>query len=253
MAGRSPCPPTVRPVTDTREFMAHTDAIGSIGSSFYFAPSTVEIGKEHGLDGFRFYFLGRGGVLGDIEPGVVASAFGYFNPDIVTRMWDSAKAKVAPRDAARLYLQCAHDLARTKLADVEGLDEFNAAMTKVNEAIDPAGLALYSGVRSEPVPDDAPAKAIHMCIALREARGSTHLLAIRAAGLHPRAAHQLKRPDDVAMFGWEPLELTDDDRDKWEQAEALTNDLMEPAWAVLDDAEREAVVAGLSRISTALT
>lgn len=252
MIGAPMRPPTVRLVTDTREFMAQTEAIGSIGAAFYFAPSTVEIGKEHGLDGFRFYFLGRGGVLGDVEPGVVSSAFGYFNPDIVSRMWDSAKAKVAPRDAARLYLQCAHDLARQKLADVEGLDEFNAAMEKVNEAIDPAGLALYSGVRAEPVPDDAPAKAMHLCIALREARGSAHLVAIRAAGLHPRAAHQVKRPDDVATFGWEPLELTADDRDKWDQAETLTNDLMEPAWAVLDDAERAAVVTGLERITAAL-
>jgi hypothetical protein len=29
--------------------------IGSIGSSFYFAPETLAAGKELGLDGFRFY------------------------------------------------------------------------------------------------------------------------------------------------------------------------------------------------------
>ena len=55
---------------------------------FYFAPSTVAVGKEHGLDGFRFYFLGRGGVLGDVESQVVASAFGYFEPGLGDKMWD---------------------------------------------------------------------------------------------------------------------------------------------------------------------
>lgn len=232
--------------------MAQTDAIGSIGAAFYFAPSTVTTGKEHGLDGFRFYFLGRGGVLGDVEANVVASAFGYFNPDLVAKMWNSAKEKVAPRDAARLYIQCAHDFAREKLADVDGLDALADALAKVNEAVDPAGLALYSGVAAEPVPDDDAARAFHLCMVLREARGSAHLLAVRAAGLSPRAAHQVKRPDDVATFGWEPLTLSDDDTARWQHAEDLTDQIMEPAFAVLDDAERRAVVDGLGRVSAAL-
>ena len=53
---------------------------GDIGASFYFDPDTLARGKELGLDGFRFYVLGRGGVLGDVEPDVVRSAFGYFHP-----------------------------------------------------------------------------------------------------------------------------------------------------------------------------
>lgn len=233
--------------------MAQTDAIGTIGAAFYFAPSTVATGKEHGLDGFRFYFLGRGGVLGDAESDVVASAFGYFNPDLVEKMWDSAKEKMAPRDAARLYLSCAHDLARERLADVEGVGAFADALSQINDAIDPAALALYAGVAAEPVPDDDAARALHLCMVVREARGSAHLLAVRAAGLSPRLAHQIKRPDDVATFGWEPVEVTDDDRARWQQAEDLTNDIMEPAFAVLDDAGQEAVLTGLGRISAALS
>ena len=65
--------------------------IGAMGSAFYFVPETVAVGKANGLDGFRFYFLGRGGVLGDVEPAVVASAFGYFAPAVVARMWSSAR------------------------------------------------------------------------------------------------------------------------------------------------------------------
>lgn len=225
--------------------------IGELGAAFYFAPSTVATGKEQGLDGFRFYFLGRGGVLGDVESQVVASAFGYFNPGLVDKMWTSAKEKMAPRDAGRLYLQCAHDFARERLAGVDGLDEFCAAAATVNDAIDPGGLALYSAIDAEPVPDDAPARALHLIAVLREARGSAHLVAVRAAGLSPRAAHQIKRPDDVKTFGWDELDLAGDERERHGRAEALTDDVMEPAFATLDDRGREALLSGLQRIGAA--
>lgn len=239
-------------MTDTLDFMARTAAIGSIGSAFYFRPETVATGKEHGLDGFRFYFLGRGGVLGDVEAPVVVSAFGYFQPDLVAKMWNTAKEKMAPREAARLYHRCAHDFGRSKLADAEGLDAFCAAMEKIDDAIDPTGLALYAGMSAEPRPEDLPARAMHLCTVVREGRGSAHLLAVRAAGLHPRAAHQLKRPDDLATFGWEPMELDDGDADKAARAESLTDELMAPAFGVLDATEQEAVVTGLERIGAAI-
>lgn len=233
--------------------MAQTEALGNLGAIHYFAPSTVATGKEHGLDGFRFYFLGRGGVLGDAESEVVASAFGYFNPDLVKKMWDSAKAIVPPREAARLYLECAYTIARERLADVEGLAAFNVAASAVNDAVDPAGLALYSGFRAEPIPDDDAARALHLIIVLREARGSAHLLGVRAAGLSPREAHQVRRPDDVATFGWEPLELDTAASGRWDEAEETTNRLMEPAFAVLDDQGREAFLTGLANIGAALS
>ena len=241
-------------VTTTREFMREAAApIGALGSSFYFAPSTVAVGKEHGLDGFRFYFLGRGGVLGDVESQVIASAFGYFQPALVDKMWRSAKEKMAPRDAARLYLRCAHELAREKLSALDGLDEFCAAATTINDAIEPAGLALYAGIDAEPVPDDAPARALHLIAVLREARGSAHLVAVRAAGLSARAAHQLKRPDDVKTFGWDDLDLGDDDRARHERAEEITDDILEPAFATVDEPGQDALLDGLRRIGSAMS
>ena len=214
--------------------------IADIGSAFYFHPDTVATGKANGLDGFRFYFVGRGGVLGDVEADVARSAFGYFEPTLFAKMWDSARAIMPARDGARLYIGCNHALGRAKLAEVAGLGEFCDAAGAVNDAIDPTGLALYAGVAAEPLPDDAPARAVHLAMALREARGSTHLLAVVASGLASRIAHQIRRPDDVALFGWrEPAEYTDADRAKWEAAEALTNELLAPSFAVLDaDGER---------------
>jgi hypothetical protein len=236
------------------DFIAQTKAIGDLGGApWYFAPQTLATGKEHNLDGFRFYVLGRGGVLGDVEAEVVASAFGYFNPALVEKLWSTAKERMAPRDAARLYLSCCHDFARANLAGVDGLDDYCAAAQQVNEAIDPAGLALYAGIDAEPVPDDAPARALHLTAVLREARGSAHLLAIVASGLAPRIAHAIKRPTEGKEFGWDDTpEPSADELARWQQAEEMTDRLLAPAFGVLDDAGQAALLQGLQGMQAAL-
>jgi hypothetical protein len=236
------------------DFISQTTAIGELGGApWYFHPKTLAAGKEHNLDGFRLYFLGRGGVLGDVEAEVVASAFGYFNPALVEKLWNTAKERMAPRDAARLYLSCCHQFARDHFGDVEGLDAYCDAAEKVNAAIDPAGLALYAGIDSEPLPDDAPARALQLTAVLREARGSTHLLAVIASGLTPRIAHAIKRPTEGKEFGWDDTpEPTADERARWQQAEDLTDRLLAPAFETLDDAERAALLTGLAGMKAAL-
>jgi Helix-turn-helix family len=237
----------------TRDFIARTDAIGRLGGAWYFDPHTLATGKEHGLDGLRFYFLGRGGVLGDVEAEVVCSALGYFNPALVDKMWTTAKERMAPRDAGRLYLSCCHEFGRTKFAGIAGLDAFCAAAEQVNEAIDPAGLAVYSGIDAEPLPDDAPARAIHLTAVLREARGGAHLLGIVTSGLRPRIAHAIKRPTEGKAFGWddEP-QPTADEIARWEQAEEVTIRQLEPSFGVLDEDGRDALLAGLGAMDKAL-
>ena len=236
-----------------RDFIAETEAIGVLGGLHYFDPDTLATGKEHNLDGFRFYFLGRGGVLGDVEPAVVGSAFGYWNPALIEKMWNSAKERMAPREAARLYLSCAHEFGRKRFGGIDGLDAFCAAAEQVNDAIDPAALALYAGYRAEPLPDDVAARAMHLCVILREARGSAHLVGVVAAGLRPRIAHAIKRPADGKQFGWddEPTP-TDDERSRWKEAEELTLRQLEPWFGVLDDAGRTALVTGLAAMSAAV-
>jgi hypothetical protein len=237
----------------TRDFIAQTDAIGRLGGVWYFEPNTLATGKEHNLDGLRFYFLGRGGVLGDVEPEVVASAMGYFNPALVEKMWNTAKERMAPRDAARLYLSCCHEFGRAKFGGLDGLDAFCAAAEQVNDTIGPAGLALYAGIDAEPLPADAPARAIHLTSVLREARGGAHLLGVVTSGLRPRIAHAIKRPTEGKAFGWddEP-QPTPDEVARWEQAEEVTIRLLETWFGVLDDAGQDALLAGLDAMEKAL-
>jgi hypothetical protein len=239
---------------DPRDVMQATKyKTGDIGAAFYFHPDTLARVKELHMDGFRMYFLGRGGVLGDVEPGVVYAAFGYFHPALIAKMWNSAKERMTPRDAAREYIACCHALGRKQFAGLDGLADYVDAATAVIAAVDGGALALFAGVRAEPVPTDAPAAAIHQAMVLRELRGSAHLVAVTAVGLPTAVAHAIKRPDDVAMFGYEaPPVVTDADRAALDRAETLTDDILMAAYGVLDDAAADALVAGTDAMHAAL-
>lgn len=235
------------------DIMRGTAAIGDIGAAFYFDPITLERGKAAGLDGFRLYFLGRGGVLGDVEADVVRSAFGYFAPEVVAKTWTSAKQIMAPRDAGRLYNEAAQEFGRMKLAGVDGLDAFIDAAATVIGAVEGCSLPLFAALRAEPVPDDTPAAAYHQATVLRELRGSVHLLAVTACGLRTEVAHAIKRPGDVQMFGYqETPAVTDADRAAWDRAEALTDEILAPAYAALSNEQAQALVSGTAAIAAAL-
>jgi hypothetical protein len=185
---------------------------------------------------------------------VVHAAFGYFNPGLVAKMWSTAAEKVAPRDAARQYLACGHRLARRVLDGIDGLDAYAAAAGAIIDAVDDSALSLFAGLRAEEVPSDAPAAAFHQAMVLRELRGSVHLVAVAAVGLPSVVAHQIKRPNDVQSFGW-PEDIaapTDEQRAALDRAEEITNDMLAPAFAVLDDAGAEALIAGIDAMHAAL-
>ena len=242
---------------NTDELMAHVcPKIRDLGWAFYFTPETLARAKELGLDGLRFYFLGRGGVLGDVESSVVLAAFGYFEPGLLDTMWTSAATKLAPRTAGHEFMSCAADHGRGRLADVEGLESYCEAAGAVNDAADATGLALYAGARAEPLVDDAPGRAMQLTAVLRELRGSAHLIALRAVGLPALTAHAIGRPGDLAMFGWGPDaagEITDEHRRLRVEAERLTDDIVRPAYSVLDDAGRTALSSGIDALEVALT
>jgi len=227
------------------------------GSAWYFLPETLEVGRTLGLDGFRFYFLGRGGVLGDVPWEVVHAAFGYFKPSLVETMWVSGRQICSPEDASNAHLAAAADYGRAKLRDVTGLDGFVAAAAKVvaTARADLGGLTLFAGYAAKAVPDDLPARAIHLASVLRELRGSVHLAAVVGAGLATPLAHAIHRPGDVPLFGWEEGEVpepTAEDRQRWARAEADTDAALCRFYRVLDDTEAEALVGGAKAIAAAL-
>lgn len=229
--------------------------IGQLGSAFYFVPETMERGKELGLGGMEFYVLGRGGPMGNCDGLVASAAFGYFNPVFLTKVWSDAAAKCDPRAAGAAHLECCANLGRSKLSGVAGLDSLATALEKVNSAADPDGLALYAAIASESLATDLPGRVMQLIAVLREHRGSAHLVALRAVGMPTKLAHAGKRPDMWKMFGYPEDELptlSDADRAKLDEAERITNAIVEPAYAVLSEAERTALVDGLKAVQVAL-
>lgn len=234
---------------------AVSPTINAIGSAFYFIPETMAAGKELGLGGMEFYVQGRGGQMGNTDAGAVAAAFGYFSPVLIKSVWDAACAKCDPRTAGTAHMTAAANLGRAKFGSLPGLDAFVAAMDKVNNAANPEGLGLYAAIRTEKLADDAAGRAMQLLAVLREFRGSAHLVALRAAGIDTKKAHASKRPDMWKQFGYSEDEMPvidDAFLAQMAEAERITDEIVEPAFSVLNDAERAALVAGVSAAKDAL-
>ncbi len=146
--------------------------IHDIAWAFFFAPETAPIAQRHDLDPITFYFIGRGGVLGDVEASVVAAVFGVLQPDPDPGHVGRGSSQAAPRDAGRAYFEAAAQYGRLKLAGIDGLDRFCAAADTVMAAADPTGLALYVAVAAEPLVDDPAGRALQQLHVLRELRAA---------------------------------------------------------------------------------
>ncbi len=250
-------PTTVAVVEADQLVDAACPVFARVGSAWYFTPETVAVGKDLGLGAFRFYFLGRGGALGDVDWRVVSAAFGYFAPSLVDKMWTSARELCEVGVAAAAYWGSCADFGRRTLHGVSDLDRFCAAAERVvSTAIaDAGGLTLFAGYASLPLADDLPGRASQLVAVLRELRGSAHLVAVVASGLPTPIAHAIRRPDDVGTFGWGDGELpvpTDDDRRLLAAADEATDRVVAARFGALDGAGREALVAGARAIGAAV-
>ncbi len=227
---------------------------GDIGAAFFFHPATVEAGREFGLGGFVFYILGRGGALGDVPPAVVSAAFGYFNPETIASTWNKYRLVVSPPVVAQAYWDECAKRGNELFADVDGLEAYIEAADIVIDHADLAGLPLFAGVAQLLCSDDVPGRAMQKAAVLRELRGSVHLISVLASGLSDAQAHAIKRPGDVAMFGWEEAPEVPVDGDiKMDAAEELTNTILERAFFALTSDQAAALVAGTRAMHAALT
>lgn len=227
--------------------------IATVGGAFMLDDATTARGASVGLEFAEFYGLGRGGVLGDAPPDVVASAFQFFPPEIVVAVWTTARAKMAPADAVGHYTEACRAWGRAHLAGVPGLDALCRAAEKMVAAASIAGAPLYAGWRAVELPDDVEGRAAQLLHVLREFRGANHFAAVVASGLTPLEAVVVSGGSDVAaLFGWPPpYPDPAPARARHSEAQALTDRIVTPAYAVLDDAERDAFRTALHSAVTA--
>ncbi|RDI63504.1 SCO6745 family protein [Nocardia pseudobrasiliensis] len=219
------------------------------GGAFMFSREAKAYARSTGVDDFLApYTRGRGGVLGDVDAEVIVAAFGFFRPATVRAAWESVPGSAA--EAATAYLRVVQDFGRRKLAAFERADRLAELLERVVGAAEVAGVPLFAGWRGLPLADDGAARAMQLLHVARELRGGLHLLAVRASGLSPLQAVLIAGsavndgPAQARLFGWsEPFEaISEEQRRRWESAEALTDTLIEPAFAVLDEAEGKELV-----------
>jgi hypothetical protein len=228
-------------------------ALNAIGALHYFHDDVVTKSKEAGVGPFRMYVIGRGGVLGDVEAKVVRSAFGYFNPVLLDKLWNTGRERMGVVEAADRYLDWSADLGRKLFAGVEHLEPFNEAAAAVIAAADPSGLPLFAGFALQSAPEDPAAAAFFHAIVLRELRGSVHLAAVVASGLESRMAHKISRPNDLELFGWEELpEPTEEQRRRHAEACQATDVAMAVHYSLVSAEQRQALAAGTEALQAAL-
>jgi hypothetical protein len=236
--------------------------VGSLGGAWMSSPEEEAASEATGLDGWQLYFLGRHGVLGDVDPDVVLAAAYVFPADHLRREWAAARAVMTPEEALDRYLAVCHDWSQSRLAGFSGAERLADLAQRVIDASDVIGLPLFAGWRALPTPsgdDDASVarRCGHVCQVLREHRGACHGLAMAALQLDPLLAI-LTNPDgddpadNATDYGWEPPfpVPSDVDRALRAQVEALTDDLVARAYDALTPEELTELVSLLEAAHT---
>lgn len=213
--------------------------VGDVGGRWMLHPEVLGTCRDAGYpNGYAYYVVGRGGVLGDVDADVVASAFGFFAPSLIRTMWERGVIVEGARAAAARYGTACAAFGRSRLAGFAGSSRLADLAGRLVAGVDAAGLALFAGWRAESMPDDPEGCAFFATHVLRELRGSVHIVAVVAAGLSPLDAVLATGGVTAAeRFGWSGP-FHDVAPDAKERAEALTDDIMTTLCAaVLSDDE----------------
>ena len=226
--------------------------IGRLGGEWMFDEATNERGVELGLSRWSWYHCGRGGVLGDCDASVVVAAFGFFPPALQAKAWDRGRAVLPVATITHEYAGACATWGRRVFADVPDAGRLADLLTTALDGAAVAGLPLFAGWRAlargggERL-DDAGRLALALQVG-REHRGGLHLAAVVAAGVDPLQAVVSGRygTANAAFFGWpEPWPDPAVGKDAMAAVEAVTDRLVEPAYAVLAADERAELVTGL--------
>ncbi|MGW0162400.1 SCO6745 family protein [Mycobacterium sp. NPDC003323] len=233
-------------MTDTDLVHATATAGASIEQAvavFMLHPETYQASVANGYQNpLAGYVAGRGGVLGDVTGATVAAVFAVFEPTGLATMWDEGVAVRGAAGAAEVYWDQAADFGRKYLADAHGLERIAELGEKLIAAAPTAASPLFTGWRTMPLAEDAPARVLQVMFVLRELRAGLHFNALSLSDVTPIEAHMLnKGPQYAAMFGWpKPFPDGADKKDRYDEAEQMTNRRMaELVRAALDPAEAE--------------
>ncbi len=231
--------------------------VSSLGGSFMISRYAKAAADEQGFAGiWTSYFAGRAGLLGPVDPDVVAAVIAFYPPEVVRVGWEAALETVPDIRATGLrYAQACHEWGRARLGGVTGLGRLADLALTVARQADVTGLPLFAAWRSLPLPVDDAARLAHALELLREHRGGLHVAAVLAGGLTPLQAI-LAGPGGEAnaiFFGWTgPFEDPAPYRETRARVELATEAAAARAYEVLDDAELAELADGLEMVGAHL-
>jgi hypothetical protein len=227
----------------------------SVGGAFGQSPEFRDLVERLGVGRWPTYFAARAGVMGDVEPEVVAAAFGFFSPEHVARcLRDAARAgspsAIAGEDRAAMD--------RWGRRAFDGMANVARAATLAQQVVvsaDPAGLPMFAALRAADTDDDdVRAQLAHALMCLREHRGGLYLLAVRAVGLSPLDAVLAQGGGDKALAnGWKPpYTVAPDATRRREDAEHLADHLAQQAYSVLSSGQANELADHIQAIEARL-
>ena len=229
--------------------------IGSLGAKYMLDPETMAHGAEAGYpNGFAYYVVGRGGVLGDVDSDVVYSAFMFFERTLIDKLWKAGVAVEGARVASKRYMQSCDAWGKKHLANVDNLDLFISPAEKLISQVDSSGLSLFAGLRAEPLPSDLSARAYRLITLLRELRCCLHIAACVTHGLSGLEASLVSSGEGMTkLHGWAPpYPDVSHQVAARDAAEKATNDAMARLIALhLTEAEMNQLVEQTTRVCSA--
>ena len=160
------------------------DACEPVAMHAVWSRTTNERLARLGLDFLTSYVGGRGAFLGEPSGAVVAAAFAWFEPGLVSTLWEAARTAVAPDRLVQARDESTVASLREVLAG-EDPGEVASLLADAAESADGMGRPLFSGRRADGRPQDVVHRLWWACGLVREHRGDSHVAAAAAAGLDP--------------------------------------------------------------------
>lgn len=180
------------------------DAVEPIATICYWSEPAYDAYAACGLDFLQGYVWSRACVLGEPDGGVVAAAFGVFEPGLIGQLYDAARATCGLAEIRAARETGTVTALHAALGTPERAAEVAGVLRRGTEAADTAGRALFAGLAGLPWPADELGRLWHACAMLRELRGDSHLAACLAAGLTGLEANLLTE----LQVGWPPRSYT---------------------------------------------
>lgn len=238
-----------------------------------------ELGLGNIWDG---YFAGRAAALGRVSAEVVHALFYNFFPGEVARHIPRVWAVTTPEAAFAAREDGCVRALRSRLGDVAttpGVVRTADLLARAAVSAPTEGRAMYAALRSLPLPEEPLARLFQAASQLREHRGDGHIAALVSEGIGGTECHFLAALADAmpgAEFGrvhhrpraeLEAIEdglrdrglvdgsgrFTPAGRETKDRIEALTDELAQPPYDGLTDAELRELATGLELITSRLT